>query len=238
MKKLVFLTASLLLLGAYQAGDASAQLVGPPQNCNEFEVTDETVYNGIVHHTPYILLACDNGLFMEHGSNSGQYSGTIFLAASLSANADTFQGAIVENNDGSGCGPTSFNVDGEIVDGQTVFIHGLQPIRVSASQALGCMNTGEVSAYEKTFVLTSQPVQNQPPPSSYVGPVGGSSSAASTGGGSGSSSGVCGLNAGTFIGGALGGLAGSQFGSGSGNKAAIAAGVVLGAAAGTQAGCR
>lgn len=239
MHKFVFLAAALLAAVSLQTRVATAQVFETPNNCNEFEMTDETAYNGIVSHTPMTLLACQNGMFMDYGPASGTYSGQPFLAANFDLNTSAIDGTVVDYDDGTGCGANSYLVDGELFDGQFLNISGFRPVRIASGSFNACMVTGEVERIDRQFVLVEQPAPptvSRAPRSSGTTTVTTSAGAAST---TTSSSGrSCGINAGTFVGGALGGLVGSQIGGGSGNKAAIAGGALLGALAGTQAACR
>ena len=56
MRKLTLLVAAVTLALAAQIGVAAAQLP-TPQNCNEFEMIEQSNINGIVLNTPMILLA-------------------------------------------------------------------------------------------------------------------------------------------------------------------------------------
>jgi hypothetical protein len=225
----------LVIAVSIQTGDANAQVLNAPEACNEFAMTDETLYDGVVFHTPMILLACQNGMFMDYGEGSGAHSGQPFLAANFDTSTSAVQGTVVDYEDGTGCGTNSYAVNGEIVDGQVLNLRGFRPVRIGANFANACMITGDVQRIDRQFVLAAQPAP--PVVSSGTSSSGTTSSASSGQTSSGTSGGSCGLNAGTVVGGALGGLAGSQIGSGSGNKAAIAGGALLGALVGTRAGC-
>ncbi len=241
MRKFVILAAALLAFGSLQTRSATAQVFERPSNCNDFSMTDETAYNGIVGHAPMTLMACQNGMFMEHGNRSGAFSGRMFMAANFDLNTNRISGTVVDYEDGTGCGPNSYAVDGELIDGQFLDLSGLRPVRLDSGSFNACMVTGEVERVDRQFTLLPQ-LPPTPPQSSNNTQNSNSTTVTSSSGGVSTSTNTsgrsCGINAGTLVGGALGGFAGSQIGSGSGNQAAIAGGALLGALAGTQAGCR
>ncbi|MCZ6604779.1 MAG: hypothetical protein O7A03_06505 [Alphaproteobacteria bacterium] len=241
MRQIIYLAAALLVTAAgglgVQVHKASAQIA--PDGCNEFNMTDETNFGGFIDHTPMVLLACQNGMFMNYGPGSG-HNGTAFLASTFNASANTLEGTVADYTDNTGCGPVSYTVNGELVDGQILYVSGLRPARISTNQPNACMITGEFEQVDRQFVLAEQAVSSGPPPPPQSfgpgDPTYGSTTSAGTGsGGSSGGGGGCGITVGTLGGAALGGFIGSELGGG--KTAPIVGGVLLGGLIGSAATC-
>lgn len=229
MRRLIILAAALLGVAAFNVQSALAQ---GGDGCSEFDMTDETRYNGFVQHTPMVLLSCQSGIFMDYGHTSGEYAGRAYLAANFNPNDNSLQGTVVDFVDGTGCGAASYEVGGEIIDGQVIVLQGTRPVRNSFNGPNGCMNTGEFEQIDRQYALVQQPDPLPVQPQSGAGSGGGTQANTGSSGGR-----NCGINAGTLAGGALGGFIGSQIGSGDGQLAATAGGAILGATLGTQFAC-